>query len=415
VGLIKPRSKQRTDSTRVLAAVRALNRLECVGETLRHTLNVLATVVPDWLAAQVPPVWHERYDLRMARPRRRLSQAEFDALAGTIGADGIHVLTAVYGPTAPAWLRELPAVQTLRQTWLQYFFAPEPESGAMRLRALDDLPPAMRLLQSLYDPDARYARKRETSWIGYQLHLTETCEGDTPHLITQVTTVPAPTHDADLTDAIQTDLAARDLLPGQHLLDAGYVDAQHLLTSAAAGIDLVGPVLLDTSWQAAAGEGFDLRSFHIDWERRTVTCPQGQTSRSWHEVRRGAYPFAQVQFDAATCRACPVRAHCTRATTRPRQLALRPRPEHEALLQARERQTTTAFTTLYAQRAGIEGTLAQGVVGYGARRARYRTLPRVRLAHVALATAISLQRLDDWWAGVPCATTRASRFAALAA
>ena len=99
----------------------------------------------------------------------------------------------------------------------------------------------------------------------------------------------------------------------------------------------------------------------------------------------------------------------------PRQLALRPRAEHEALAQARQRQTTEAFRALYAQRAGIEGTIAQGMQGCGARRARYRTLPRVRLEHLALATAINLQRLDDWWTQTPRATTRTSRFAALAA
>ncbi len=127
------------------------------------------------------------------------------------------------------------------------------------------------------------------------------------------------------------------------------------------------------------------------------------------------YPFVTVKFDKATCRACPVRAQCTRSATKPRQLALRPRPEHEALLQARQRQTTPAFAAVYAQRAGIEGTLSQGVWGYGARRARYRTLPRVHLEHVALAAAISLQRLDDWWTQTPRAATRVSRFAALAA
>jgi transposase len=176
----------------VLAAVRALNRLECVGETLRHALNVLAVVVPDWLRAQVTPAWHERYDTRTENPRRRLSPAEFDALAGTIGADGAHLLRAVYAPSAPEWLRAVPAVQTLRQVWLQYFYTPDASSGTMRLRDLEDLPPAARLLQSPYDLDARYARKRETSWIGYQLHLTETCDEDTPHLITQVATVPGP-------------------------------------------------------------------------------------------------------------------------------------------------------------------------------------------------------------------------------
>ena len=105
VGLVTPRGKQRTDSTHVLAAVRALNRLACVGETLRAALNVRAVVVPDWLQAQVPPAWHARYDHRVESPRGRLSAAAFAALAETIGADGRHLLSALYAPTAPPWLR----------------------------------------------------------------------------------------------------------------------------------------------------------------------------------------------------------------------------------------------------------------------------------------------------------------------
>jgi transposase len=282
------------------------------------------------------------------------------------------------------------------------------------------MPPAAQQLQSPYDPDARYANKYDTAWLGYRVHLTETCDADTPHLITQVSTVVATTNDSEMTGPIQDDLAARECLPGQHLLDAGYVTAQHLLRSADAhGIAVIGPALPDTSWQAATPEGFDHSAFTIDWEARSVTCPQGHRSRSWHEVtlQRGTfrYPFTTVKFDKATCRACAVRPQCTRAATKPRQLALRPRAEHEALLQARQRQTEPAFAALYAQRAGIEGTLAQGVNGYDARRARYRTLERVHLEHVALAAAISLQRLDDWWTQTPRAPTRVSRFAALAA
>lgn len=415
-GLIRPRSAQRTDSTHVLAAVRALNRVECVGETLRHALNALAVVAPGWLRAQAPPEWYDRYGVRIETTRRPMAQKELDALAAAIGGDGVQLLTAVYAPAAPGWLREVPAVQTLRQVWLQNYYAPDAATGALRLRTAQDMPPGVRSIQSPYDGDARFSTKRETSWIGYRLHLTETCEEDLPRLITQVATVPATTNDVEMTAVIQADLAARDLLPGEHLLDAGYVSAQHLVTSATAhGIDLVGPALLDTCWQATAKEGFDLTCFTIDWEQRTVTCPQGKASHSWHEVTRGEYPFSQVQFSMADCRPCPARAQCTRATTQPRQLSLRPREEHLALQAARARQTSEPFRTRYRKRAGIEGTMAQGAQVFGARRARYRSLHKVRLEHVAIAAAISLQRLDAWWAETPPARTRTSRFAALAA
>jgi hypothetical protein len=63
-GWLKTRGRQRTDSTHVLAKIRALNRAECVVETLRHALNVLSVVTPDWLRSQVQPEWLERYGHR---------------------------------------------------------------------------------------------------------------------------------------------------------------------------------------------------------------------------------------------------------------------------------------------------------------------------------------------------------------
>src|SRR5215213_5297449 len=64
-GLLKARGRQRTDSTHVLAAVRELNRVELLAETLRAALNAAAAVAPDWLHALAPPGWHERYDRRV--------------------------------------------------------------------------------------------------------------------------------------------------------------------------------------------------------------------------------------------------------------------------------------------------------------------------------------------------------------
>src|SRR5215467_7879937 len=70
-GYLRARGRQRTDSTHVLGAVKVLNSLELVGETLRHALNVLATVVPEWLKQQVKPEWFERYGQRMEDYRLR--------------------------------------------------------------------------------------------------------------------------------------------------------------------------------------------------------------------------------------------------------------------------------------------------------------------------------------------------------
>ena len=87
-GLLKARSRQRTDSTHVLAATRDLNRLELVGETLRAALNALATVAPEWLRQRVPSEWFDRYSTRVEETRLPKGQEARYAHAEVIGADG---------------------------------------------------------------------------------------------------------------------------------------------------------------------------------------------------------------------------------------------------------------------------------------------------------------------------------------
>ena len=103
-----------------------------------------------------------------------------------------------------------------------------------------------------------------------------------------------------------------------------------------------------------------------------------------------------------------------RSSTRRRRLTL---PQHEALVAARARETSTGDRPLYALRQGIKGTLSQAVRGFGLRCARYRGLAKVHLQHVATATAaaLDLDRIAAWLQGRPLAPTRISRFAALTA
>src|SRR5215210_7242419 len=189
--LLKPRGRQRTDSTQVLAAIQVLTRLECIGEMLRHALDTLARVAPEWVRASVPGTWVDRYGRRFQEYRLPAGVPERTALAEQIGADGRHLLAAVAASTAPAWLREVPAVETLRRCRVQQFYAEDP----IRWRAATDLPPAPLLLSSPDDPEARYSRKRATEWTGYKVHLTETCDEDRPHLITDVATTGVPIPD----------------------------------------------------------------------------------------------------------------------------------------------------------------------------------------------------------------------------
>jgi transposase len=179
-GLLKARGCQRTDSTPVLAAVRTLNRLERVGETLRAALNSVATVAPDGLRMRAPPAWYERYARRVENYRLPKAESARQALATEIGADGQSLLEAINTASDYDWLGNIPAVQTLRQVWEQQYHQVD---GALVWRTVADMPAPADLVQSPYDPEARYSTKRSVEWVGYKVHLTETCDPAVPHLI----------------------------------------------------------------------------------------------------------------------------------------------------------------------------------------------------------------------------------------
>ena len=94
-------------------------------------------------------------------------------------------------------------------------------------------------------------------------------------------------------------------------------------------------------------------------------------------------------------------------------LPLPGREQYEALRAAREWSRSEQGQQRYARRAGIEGTLSQGVRGYGIWRSRYRGLAKTHLQHIATAVAINVDRIAAWLDGRPQAKTRTSRFAAL--
>jgi transposase len=412
-GWLKRRGRQRTDATRVLGALRQLNRLECVAETLRQALNALATVAPAWLRAQVTPAWFDRYGRRVEDSRLPTSPDARQRYAEIIGADGRHLLTAVTAADAPAGLRAVPAVELLRRVWVHQY---EWVDGHLRWRDPKNSPPPAQRLDTPYEPEARYGTKRTTSWVGYKVHLTETCDEDGPHLVTHVETTAATTSDGSRVTPIHDALARHDLLPRQHLVDAAYIGADELVTSRIRyGVDLLGPMQGDGKWQAKAGQGYDVSHFAVDWSARTVTCPQGRMSRRWVPTRtRRGQETITVAFSGADCTPCPARARCTRSTSMPRSLTLRPEPLHRAIQAARRRQATPAFKAQYAARAGIEGTLSQGVRAFELRQARYRGLAKTHMQHVATAVAINIARVFAWLQEVPRAPTRQSRFAALA-
>lgn len=413
-GWLKSRGKQRTDSTHVLAAIRRLNQLELVHETLRYALNELAVEAPAWLKQRVNADWFEAYSQRTSNYLLPKKDAERKAWAERVGQDGLYLLRKIYHQGHHPELAQLPAVDMLRQVWIQHFYEDE---DRVCLREKHDQPPAARLITSPYDLEARCSTKRDTTWIGYKVHLTETCDVDTPSLITNVETRPSPEPDHDVTGIVHDHLVEKGYVPAEHFVDQGYMSVDHLVRAQAdAGIDLMGAVPDDNSWQARQG-GHDSRQFMIDWDHERAICPQGHTSCSWSLAQtRSQRPVVKIKFRHRDCAPCPLLALCTDNHEQRRTLTLlAPQAHYEAQQNARQRQQTPDFKTACHVRAGVEGTMSQAACVLGARRSRYRGMDKTHLQHLGVAAAINLLRVMDWLNEVPRAKTPRSRFARLAA
>jgi len=446
-GLVRAGGKQRTDSTHVAAAVAALNRLELAGESVRAAVEALASAHPGW-TAQVLHVseWSRRYGTPVTGWHPPASKKKQDELAIAYGKDGYALLRAVYDPKSPSWLAELPAVETLRQVLVQNYMvvhvngrevvrrrekisSPEEEGGG--------LPPGRSRIASPYDADARWGAKRDEFWLGYKLHVTETCDdvppcgcgmpGDPagarsghardcpapalPNIITHVATTDAAVTDNAMTGTVNDALAAKNLAPARHYEDSGYLSAALVVREAARhGIALIGPLLADTSAQARAGNGYARADFGIDYDARQVTCPQGRKSASWSPCTQRGRDAIVAIFSRSDCGPCPARDLCTKGKRR--VLTLQPRDLAETQAGLRAAEDTKSFQADYARRAGVEGTMHQAA-SHGARRARYRGLAKTRLDHAFMAVALNLLRLNAYWNGHPLDRQRTSHLARL--
>lgn len=413
--LLKAKGKQRTDSTHVLAAIRVMNRLEMVVETMRAALNQLATKAPKWLAEVSPNEWFERYSLRAEQSRLPCAAKARETFIAQIGHDGFHLLKLV--TEQQNVLLKLKQVETLQKVWQQHYTRDE-KGDEVRWRQGAETFRAAISIESPYDTEAKYSRKDETKWTGYKVHLSETCDEDLPHLITNVHTTPATTQDVACTADIQTALYRKQLPPSRHLVDAGYVDADLLVQSAQIyGIELFGPTRLNSSWQAREG-GIDATQFQINWDHQQVICPAGKRSIGWQECQiKVPYPrqIVKVKFRQKDCLNCENRDQCVRSKNgKPRQLLLQARELHDALKKTRALFTSDEGRHEYKERAGIEGTLSQGIRRGTVRRSRYIGLSKTHLQEIATATGINLLRTINYLNQVPIAKTRVSRFARLA-
>jgi transposase len=393
-GLLRRGGQMRTDATHVMARIRQLCRWELIGETVRAALEEIAGMAPGWLGPRIRPEWAQRYGRRIEASRLPQAETARQAWADTVAADGAALLADVAGDPDGVWLGNLPQVKALAVIWAQQC-VPDGD-GVWRLRKECLLAGADRIL-SPHDPEARWGVKRDTVWPGYKAGYTETCDDDLPHLVTDVQTTVATTVDLVAGQATQAGLGQRGRSPARQYADTAYVTPQTIAAAALFGTTLIGPVLLDSSWQAKAGKGFDRQAFVVDWDTRSAICPTGKSSATWRDQKHDHGIGAAIRFDPADCAACPSRGDCTRDMLG-RQITLPPRDLHTIQQANRSDQADPDWQRIYNRRAGIEATLSEAIRAYGLRHTRHRGQARTHVRHVLIACGMNAARIADWHA-----------------
>lgn len=394
-GLLRVRGRVRTDSTHVLARIRTLNRLEKVGEALRLALEEIARVAPGWLGARITVAIEERYSRRIESARLPEGEKARTAWGEQTAADGAWLLGEIAADPAAAWLLNLPKVNFLQVFWAQECVVDE--GGVWRLRSVRIVEGAA-YLSSASDPEARWSRKRHTEWTGYKVHLSETCDEGTPNLIVAVHTTVATTADVVALDDVHDLLQAQGVGAGEHYVDEGYATAEAVDKAARNGMELIGPLALDRSWQAKEGLGYDRNSFQIDWDQQQARCPQGKISSSWTAREHIGGQGAAIRFHQRDCQPCPMRAHCTTSEYAGRQIVIGSQTLDAIQRRNRADRKDPDWQRRYHRRAGIEATISQAVRGFDIRDCHYIGVTKTRVQHVLTACAMNAARIADWHA-----------------
>jgi hypothetical protein len=184
--------------------------------------------------------------------------------------------------------------------------------------------------------------------------------------------MPATSAGTSAVAGIHARLEHRGLLPAEHLAGGAYTSLVHMERAGREHqVILTGPLPGNRTRQHRDQEGYARDDFRAGYDRREVTCPQGQVSKGWHgpypTSSPDAAPLIVARFTRAQCQPCPARAACT----------------------------TSGDGKRYAVRSGVEGTICEVANGHGMRHCRYRGQPKAHLQHVLTAIAVNIERLSQ--------------------
>ena len=389
-GLVARQTRQRLDSTQIMARVSRMSRLECLRESLRLALRELERTAkhlprPDWWSA----LWERYVETKLDF---RVEATVLRAKMNAAGADAAQLL---------AWVKALadaapaagPQVKVLARVWEENF--QRTEGGQLEQR--ESQPPGA--VHNPHDPEAQWAAKGHgkdrKEHVGYKVQVAETVRDQnaasgepTANFITAVVTQPAIGSDDAGLPLVEEELARIGLeKPNEWYVDGAYVSAERLAQAQAEGREIIGP-----AQPAPTKDGrFNLERFDVSVEERRAVCPAGKTSTQCSRLEEEATGKVTYRIEfGIDCHDCPLRAQCVGKDQRHRTITV---GEHHTHLQARRReQKTAAFKLRCRRRNAIEGTGSELVRGHGLRHARYRGLAKAALQNYLAAAACNVKR-----------------------
>ena len=442
--LLKGRAVQRTDSLMILSAVRKLNRLELVMETMRLALEEIAKEDIKFFQANIEKTWIETYAQRACSERiikesGAKAETETQRLLVETGKNGFELIKIL--EQSETELQNLEKVVLLKKVWSQQYQIKENIISTTELAELaEPAEPAKilngdskkkeqtakekdielttsesrakakikEMIESPHDEETRYTQKKGKEYRGYKLQLTEVASEEEVAIITDVEIVSASEYDGESLPNIHERLKEREILPETHLVDTGYVSGDAIVESRERGVELLGLIASNTTMTARENEGFSVENFQIDFENKQAICPNGNKQRAFSETvdGRGRKVF-QILWNKEICQSCPFKDKCIQGKKLGRTIKIS--RNYKVIQQRRIEQKTDDFHNRYRRRAGVEATFSHLVCCMDARQTPYQGKNKTQLHFLLLAAGLNIKRAVYWQNGLRPLRKRSSR------
>ena len=310
-GLVSKRSKQRLDSTHILAAVTRLSSLECVRETLALALEESARQ----LAVQERPefwdlLWERYVESKLDY---KSSEATLQAKSQQAGIDCLRLLQWL-DPLGTE-IRQSRQVVLLREVFAQRYVVKQGgEIEPVKVHATG-------VVQNPHDRDAQWSAKgqgkQRKDWVGYKVQVAETVasESDQSSFISSVVTQRATeSDDAGLPATLQKQESLGFDRPAEFYVDGAYISGRAIDQAKEEGWQLMGPAQPSAS-RAGLEKAYRIEAFDISITERKAICPDGKTSTNCSKLTEEKSGKVSYRFEfGSQCHDCRLKGACLPST-----------------------------------------------------------------------------------------------------